>query len=61
MDGTFTLALEERAPVVLKTGQAFVEPPSVKMTGYNRSSTEPLPVLIFYVSDPETLFLAPTQ
>jgi quercetin dioxygenase-like cupin family protein len=61
LDGAFTLALEGRAPVVLKTGQAFVEPPNVKMTGYNRSSTEPLRVLIFYVSDSETPFLDPTQ
>lgn len=61
LDGAFTLALEGQAPVVLKTGQAFVEPPNVKMTGYNRSSTEPLRVLIFYVSDPETPFLDPTQ
>jgi len=61
LDGAFTLTLEGQAPVVLKTGQAFVEPPNVKMTGYNRSSTEPLRVLIFYVSDPETPFLDPTQ
>jgi hypothetical protein len=27
------------------------------MTGYNRSATEPLRVIIFYVSDPDTPFL----
>ena len=27
------------------------------MTGYNRSGTEALRVLIFYVSDPDTPFL----
>lgn len=61
MADAFTLELDGRAPVVLKTGQAFVEPPNVKMTGCNRSSTEPLRVLIFYVSDPEAPFLDPTQ
>src|SRR5690349_8344720 len=52
LEGTFTLNLESRKePVVLKAGEAFVEPPNVKMTGYNRSATEPLRVVIFYVSD----------
>jgi quercetin dioxygenase-like cupin family protein len=60
-EGTFTLVLEGRPPVVVKAGQAFVEPPNVKMTGYNRSSTEPLRVVIYYSSDPETPFLDPIQ
>jgi quercetin dioxygenase-like cupin family protein len=60
-EGTFTLELEGRTPVVVKAGQAFVEPPNVKMTGYNRSSTEPLRVVIYYSSDPETPFLDPIQ
>lgn len=57
LDGAFTLELEGLAPVVVKAGQAFLEPPNVKMTGHNRSSTEPLRVVIFYASDPETPFL----
>ncbi len=61
LDGAFTLELEGRAAVVVKAGQAFVEPPNVKMTGYNRSSTDPLRVVIFYASDPETPFLDPIQ
>ena len=61
LDGAFTLELEGRAPVVVKAGQAFVEPPNVKMTGYNRSSTEPLRVVIFYTSDPDTPFLDPIK
>ena len=56
LEGAFTLEMEGRAPVTLKAGQAMVEPPNVKMTGYNRS-TEPLRVLIVYVSDPGTPFL----
>ena len=57
LEGAFTLELEGRAPVVVKTGQAFVEPPNLKMTGYNRSTTEPLRLVIFYVSEPDTPFL----
>jgi len=61
LEGAFTLELEGRAPVIVKAGQAFVEPPNVKMTGYNRSSTEPLRLVIFYASDPDTPFLDPIQ
>jgi quercetin dioxygenase-like cupin family protein len=57
LEGQFTLELEGRAPVTVAAGQAYVEPPLVRMTGYNRSSTQPLRVLIFYVSDPATPFL----
>jgi quercetin dioxygenase-like cupin family protein len=59
LEGTFTLELEGRAPVIVKAGQAYVEPPNIKMTGYNRSTTEPLRVVIFYTSDPDTPFLDP--
>jgi len=57
--GAFTLELERRAPVTIKAGEAMVEPPNVKMTGYNRSTTEPMWVVTFYVSDPDTPFLDP--
>lgn len=61
LEGAFTLELEGRAPITVKAGQAFVEPPNVKMTGYNRSNTEPLRLVIFYVSDPDTPFLDPVH
>ncbi len=61
LEGTFTLQLEGRSPTILKTGQGFLEPPNVKMTGFNRSSTESLRVVIFYVSDPDTPFLDPVH
>lgn len=61
LEGAFTLELEGRAPITVKAGQAFVEPPNVKMTGYNRSSTEPIRLVIFYVSDPDTPFLDPIK
>jgi quercetin dioxygenase-like cupin family protein len=57
LEGAFTLELEGRAPVTIKAGEAFVEPPNVKMTGYNRSATENMRLVIFYVGDPETPFL----
>jgi quercetin dioxygenase-like cupin family protein len=59
LEGAFTLEMEGRSPVTVKAGEAMVEPPNVKMTGYNRSSTEPMRVVIFYVSDPDTPFLDP--
>jgi quercetin dioxygenase-like cupin family protein len=59
LEGAFTLELEGRDPVVVSAGQAFVEPPNVKMTGYNRSTTEALRLVIFYVSEPDTPFLDP--
>jgi quercetin dioxygenase-like cupin family protein len=61
LEGTFTLELEGRAPITVKAGQAMVEPPNVKMTGYNRSTTEPLRVVIFYTSDSNTPFLDETR
>lgn len=61
LEGQFTLDLEGRAPVVVSAGQAFVEPPNVKMTGYNKSATDPLRVVIFYVSDAGTPFLDPAR
>jgi quercetin dioxygenase-like cupin family protein len=61
LEGEFTLEVEGRAPVKVKAGQAMVEPPEKKMTGYNRSGSENLRVVIFYVSDPDTPFLDPVK
>jgi quercetin dioxygenase-like cupin family protein len=57
LEGTFTLELEGREPMSLKAGSALVEPPNVKMTGYNASASQPTRVVIFYVSDVDTPFL----
>ncbi|WP_051379360.1 cupin domain-containing protein [Bradyrhizobium murdochi] len=57
LEGAFTLELEGRPPLNVKAGEAMVEPPNVPMTGYNRSSTEPTKVVIFYVSANDTPFL----
>jgi quercetin dioxygenase-like cupin family protein len=61
LEGAFTLELEGRPPVTVRAGEAFVEPPNVRMTGFNKSTTDPLRVVIFYVSDPQGPFLDPVQ
>ena len=61
LEGAFTLEMEGKAPVTIKAGQAMVEPPNVKMTGHNRSTTDPIRLVIFYVSDPDTPFLDPAH
>jgi hypothetical protein len=43
--------------IALLRREAMVEPPNVKMIGYNRSTTEPMRVVTFYASDPDTTFL----
>jgi quercetin dioxygenase-like cupin family protein len=57
LEGTFTLELDGRPPLVAKTGESIVEPPNVQMTGYNRSTSDFTKVVIFYVGDPGTPFL----
>ena len=57
LEGTFTMELEGREPITVKAGEAKMMPPHVKMTGYNRSNTEPLRLVAFYVSDPDRPFL----
>jgi len=61
LSGAFTLEMHGHDPVILQAGEAMVEPPNVSMTGYNRSKTEPMKVVIFYASDPETPFLDPIK
>ncbi len=59
LEGHFTLEIEGRAPIVIGPGQAFVEPPGIAHTGFNRSAAERLRVVVFYVSEPQTPFLDP--
>jgi quercetin dioxygenase-like cupin family protein len=61
LEGAFTLEMEGREPITVKAGETMVEPPNVKMTGYNRSSTDPLRGLMIYVSDPDRPFLDPVR
>lgn len=59
LEGAFTLEMEGREPVTVRAGQSLVEPPDVRMIGYNRSATERIRLVIFYVGDPGTPFLDP--
>jgi len=61
LEGAFTLEMEGREPVMVKTGQAMIMPPHVKMTGYNRSATDPLRLVLFNISDPGTPYLEPVH
>jgi quercetin dioxygenase-like cupin family protein len=57
LEGAFTLEMEGREPVTVKSGHAITMPAQVKMTGFNRSNAEPLQLVIFNVSDPGTPYL----
>jgi quercetin dioxygenase-like cupin family protein len=59
LEGAFTMQMEGREPAIVKSGQVMMMPSHVKMTGYNRSGTDPLRLVVFYVSDPGTPFLDP--
>jgi quercetin dioxygenase-like cupin family protein len=59
IEGAFTLELKDRPPIIVKAGEAIVEPPNVEMTGYNRSASQQTKVVIVYVSTPDTPFLDP--
>lgn len=61
LEGSFTLELKGQPPMVVKTGEVYIEPPGVEMTGYNRSASELTKVVIFYVSSRDTPFLDPTE
>jgi len=61
LEGAFTLELEGRPTVTIRAGESMVEPPHVKMTGYNRSTSEATRVVIFFVADPGTPFLHPVH
>ncbi|MDQ3220028.1 MAG: cupin domain-containing protein [Acidobacteriota bacterium] len=61
MEGTFTMEVEGREPLIVKAGQAMMMPIKVKMTGYNRSNSVPLRLVAFYMSDPGSPFLDPVH
>src|SRR6185436_16409328 len=61
LEGVFTMEMEGRGAITVKAGEAAMMPPQVNMTGYNRSNSDPLRLVAFYVSDPDTPFLDPIQ
>src|SRR5438132_12853762 len=46
LEGAFRLEMEGREPVTVKAGQVIVMPSQVKLTVYNRSSTDPLLLVV---------------
>lgn len=60
LEGTFTLEMEGRATAIVRAGESLIEPPHVRMTGYNRG-VGPMRVLIVFVADPGTPFLHPVH
>lgn len=61
LEGVFTMEMGGREPITVKAGQAGIMPPHVNMTGHNRSGSDTLRLVAFYVSDPDTPFLDPIQ
>jgi quercetin dioxygenase-like cupin family protein len=59
LEGEFSLEMAGRPTEVVRAGTAFVEPPHVRMTGYNRSTSSQTRVVVFYVSTPGEPFLDP--
>lgn len=60
LEGTFTLELDDRAPVDVATGQVFVEPSGIPMTGRNTRG-EPARMALFYVCEPDEPFADPVR
>ncbi|MBE0530889.1 MAG: cupin domain-containing protein [Rhodospirillales bacterium] len=57
-EGTFTLELDDREPVVIEAGQVYVEPVGVNMTGRNDGKV-PARMALFYVCEPDAPFADP--
>ncbi|WP_366658414.1 cupin domain-containing protein [Fodinicurvata sp. EGI_FJ10296] len=60
LEGIFTLALDDRAAVDIETGQVFVEPSGVNMTGSNKGDV-PARMALFYVCEPDEPFADPAS
>ena len=59
-EGVFTLRLDGREAVHVATGEVFVEPPNVNMTGSNEGSV-PVATILFYVCEPDAPFADPAE
>jgi quercetin dioxygenase-like cupin family protein len=58
LEGVFTLELDGMTPVDIETGQIFVEPAGVNMTGRNKGDVA-VRMALFYVCDPGEPFADP--
>jgi quercetin dioxygenase-like cupin family protein len=61
LEGAFTVEREGRLPKTVSAGYAFVERPNMRIRGYNRSATDPVRLVMFYVSEPDAPFMDPVQ
>lgn len=57
LEGAFTVEVEGGEAMIVTPGQPKMMPVQTRMTGYNRSSSDRLRLILFYVSDPDTPFL----
>jgi hypothetical protein len=51
----FTLELDGRDPVAISSGEVFVEPAGIPMTGCNKGDV-PARMALFYVCEPDAPF-----
>jgi quercetin dioxygenase-like cupin family protein len=60
LEGAFTLELDDREPVLIESGQVYVEPAGINMTGRNRGGV-PTRMALFYVCEPDAPFADPAS
>jgi len=58
LEGVFTLELDNREPVLIGSGQVYVEPAGIRMTGRNAGDI-PARMALFYVCEPDAPFADP--
>ncbi|WP_165354803.1 cupin domain-containing protein [Tropicimonas sp. IMCC6043] len=58
LEGAFTLELDDHDPVVIGSGQVYVEPAGINMTGSNAGDV-PARMALFYVCEPGAPFADP--
>jgi quercetin dioxygenase-like cupin family protein len=59
LEGVFTLELDGLPTVTVAAGEVYVEPAGVRMTGWNRDTSVPARMALFYVSEPDEPFADP--
>ena len=60
LEGAFTLELDDHDPVVIGSGQVYVEPSGINMTGSNAGNV-PARMALFYVCEPGAPFADPAH
>lgn len=60
LEGAFTLELDNSEPVLIESGQVYVEPAGINMTGRNKGDV-PARMALFYVCEPDAPFADPAN